>query len=122
MKIFFIFFLSIINISFLIIPLWDLEKSSINLLENGSSVDVCICDETKYGINIVLEKNILKQETEIKDQNYINLKNDTINKDKIIVNWEQIGTFYNIDKEGLYICPYGKNFLNKNLMEKISLK
>ena len=113
MKIFFIFFLSIINISFLIIPLWDLEKSSINLLENGSSIDICIYNETKYGTNIVLEKNIWKQETEIKDQNYINLKNDTINKDKIIVDWEQIGTFYNIEKEGLYICPYGKNFLNK---------
>ena len=83
MKIFFIFFLSVINISFLIIPLWDLEKSSINLLENGSSIDICIYNETKYGTNIVLEKNILKQETEIKDQNYINLKNDTINKDKI---------------------------------------
>ena len=112
MKTFLFVFFSLINISFFLIPLWDLEKSSKNLLFEKSSINITIFNETKNSVNIVLIKNFIKEDMNITDQNYIYI---IINNEKkeLYTNWENIERFYISNNEELFICPEGKNFINK---------
>lgn len=71
MKIFYIELFSIINISFLIIPLWNLEKSSIDILSEKSSANLTIYNKKKNASQVILIKNIFRNENNITEQNYI---------------------------------------------------
>ena len=118
MKIFYIELFSIINISFLIIPLWNLKKSSIDLLSEESSANFTIYNMKKNASQVILIKNIFRNENNITEQNYIkivDIDNNTINEQ--VTDWEDIERFYNIslinNEKELIICPKGKNFINR---------
>ena len=112
MKTFLFVFFSLINISFFLIPLWDLEKSSKNLLFEKSSINITIFNETKNSVNIVLIKNFIKEDMNITDQNYIYVIMNN-EKKELYTNWENIERFYISNNKELFICPEGKNFINK---------
>ena len=106
MKIDLLVFLSFINITFSIIPLWNIKESSCDLCLKKSST-VTVFDETKNKTNVVLTKAFIKEENEILQKNYIN-----INGQSIETEWEDIQSFFFTKDSEIYICPKGKNFLN----------
>ena len=92
-----------------VIPLWNFEASTIDLLSGGSTYTYIIytgkvCSENN---NLELKKTISKaQNGIISEQNYL-----TINSRQMQTNWEDIKS-YCLNSE-IYICPKGKNHLNK---------
>ena len=92
-----------------VIPLWNFEASTINLLPNGlNSYSYIIYKEIACGKNIELNKQISKAENgTITEKNYFSI--DGI---QIETNWEDIESRYCLN-DIIYICPKGKNHLNK---------
>ena len=94
---------------FSVIPLWNFEASTIDLLSSSSTYTYIIytgkvCSENN---NLELKKTISKNDGIISEQNYL-----TINENQMETNWEDIESIYCINGI-IYICPKGKNHLNK---------
>ena len=93
-----------------VIPLWNFEASTINLLSNSSTYTYIIytgkvCSENN---NLELKKTISKEQNGIiTEQNYL-----TINGIQMGTDWEDIESMFCINSI-IYICPKGKNHLNK---------
>ena len=91
-----------------VIPLWDFEASTINLLSIVSSHTYIIYEETVcYSYLIKLKKIILRSENGISDKNYISINGNN----EFETSWEDID-YANCFNGKIYICPKGKNHMN----------
>ena len=110
-KNFLFFIIHLFDLSFTFIPIWNIEKSSIDLTpQEGSSTIKTIYENTDYRLHAVLTKNITKINSEIKDQNYIRMLDGEKN---IETNWKDIDQSYFIENLGHFVCAKGKNYLNQ---------
>ena len=110
-KNFLFFMIHLFDLSFTFIPIWDIEKSSIDLIpKEGSSTIKTIYENTAYYLHAVLTKNIIKINSKIKDQNYIRMLD---NENNIETNWKDIDQSYYISGVGHFICPKGRNYLHQ---------
>ena len=106
-------FLTLIHIAYCLIPVWNFNNQSINLLSSGSTYNYTIYESTCEGTTVKLIKEINKINNNIIDKNYLTVNN----VDTQEVEFEDIDSFY-VDKIGcaLLICPKGKfhpyNFYN----------
>ena len=104
---FFIIFQLLIPI-FTVIPLWNFESSTINLLKSEMSEYVySIYKNSLDGTTIKLEKNISNYDGTIKEINTL-----YIGSYKKVVEWDDIESSY-IYSKIFYICPKGKFHLYK---------
>ena len=104
-KILYILFFKLISV-FSIVPLWNFENSSFNLLSNSNTHTYVICERENYNMRIKLEKTITKGTT-ISETNRIYIDGE----DRGETDWEDIESFYNINNKK-YICPKGKYFMH----------
>ena len=96
----------LINFSFSLVPIWNINNSS-KVLNVQSSITLHSKDNNP---KILLTKRFSKDEDDnIIDKNYISINGDT----EINVKWEDIESSYEIDKWGTIICPQGRYFLNR---------
>ena len=112
MKEFLLFYFLILNLlktAFLIIPLWNFESSTYDLLSSSSSNSITyeIYSKNDGGINIKIEKTISRNEDTITEKNIIYIGGYNAE-----TSWEDIESVYYIDRI-IYICPKGKNHMNK---------
>lgn len=87
------------------IPIWNFEKSSIDLLSenpNFYKYTIFSSDTDK----IYLTKELNKTTENIDQQNYI-----TLNDKSFTTRWENILDYYNLENK-LYFCPSGNNYLS----------
>ena len=109
------------DLSFTLIPIWDIKYTSIVWTPSeGSSKVITIYEQSAYYLHAILTKNITKTNSQIKDQNYIKMLDSEINNK---TDWTDIDQSYFVNKVGHFVCPTGKNFLNQynkeNLFEMI---
>ena len=110
--IFFILIIKFLKLTFSIVPLWNFNNSTIDLLSESNSYNYTICTKS-YGSNnpmtVTLKKQISKNsDGTITEKNILSI-NGGYNKE---IDWEDIESIYTFDGT-LYICPKGKNHLNK---------
>ena len=120
----YIFILELIKIIYSIVPLWDFEKSTVNLLNNSQNSDTyTVCDKTINSLQFKLIR-IIKKEGNTINQNR-NLYLDNGKYTIYNVPWEDVGNIYkvkdNYNNYKYYICPKGKFHLHvydgQNLVE-----
>ena len=87
-------------------PLWELEKTSINLLSNSNSYEGIIYENSMYNITLKLVKQISKEGENITQKDILYIDNELVSE----VLWEEIDSFYNI-KGIKYVCPRGPNYM-----------
>ena len=111
LALFFIFF----QLSSSEIKICELNSISVDILGAKESYEYTIYNQTKNNITITLNKLIIKEETELKSENYIYVtKNST--KNSFIVPFENIDGFYlDILGSEILICPKG-NYHPYNLI------
>ena len=98
-----ILIVELINLSISIVPIWNFEKSSIDLFAESNEHSYDICNRFMYFLTVRLEKKFTKNEdSTIKQENIIYINNTKIGE----VIWEDIESFYTINSEP-YICPRG---------------
>ena len=110
MKAFIVLFIlvELINLSFTLVPLWNLEKSSIDLLDSDNSKEYIVYSNTVSNFHVELKKEIKKDDSGISDQNYISVFQNGFEP----TDWEDIESIYHLDI-GSFVCPKGKNFINQ---------
>ena len=108
----FIFFLIFINLLYCLIPLWNFNNSSIELIISEPPKKIWIFENNISGFHhIKLYKEIWKPMENIFDQNYIDIQVSGQNYTRNI-GWEDIESTYYLTDKRLFICTTGKNFLN----------
>ena len=100
-----IFLFSLINFTYPLVPLWNLEKSSINLLKEGN--EKIISNINMYNTKGLLTKKIIKDGNEIKEENYIKINDEPEVKE----NFDGLDSVYYINNVGHFVCPTGTNYL-----------
>ena len=106
-----IFYITIFDLHYLIfaiVPLWNFEKTAINLKLPYSG----IFTKTVYEKQLILNKTIIQSKDVISQNNIItiiNKENQLIITDK---DWDIIDSFYEY-WNNYYICPKGKYNMNK---------
>jgi len=102
----FIILLFLLKLSYSSPPLWEFEKSSINLLSNLNLYEGIIYEDNMYNMTLKLVKQISKEGENITQKNILYIDNELVSE----VDWEEIDSFYNIN--GIkYICPRGPNYM-----------
>ena len=100
-----IIFINLFFISFSILPNWNLQSSSKNLLESSNTHEYTITNRHMYDLDALLKKNISKLENGTiihKNKLWIN------NIDKGVVSFENIESFYKKDDDNRQLlCPMG---------------
>ena len=110
--IFLYIFIELINLSFNIIPLWNLKESSIDLLLKSDSNTFKIYENIQNNnLHALLIKNINKNDKGFESQNNISMI-DSENASQQIL-WEDIYYSSFINGIGHFICPKGNDFLNQ---------
>ena len=95
---------------FLIIPLWNFQNSTIDLLSSNNTFTKKIYDKTLEGKEFKITKTIMKMENGSRiETNTLNINNDEYEKDTI---WEDIESVNSLNND-IYVCPRGKNYMNK---------
>ena len=115
MKFILFFYLNCLFPVFSVIPLWNFESSTNDLLSGSSSISYviykkcCICDSK----TVELKKIITKNDNSINIQNTLNIYNsdNSLSSSKDVV-WEDIESIYCIANFN-YICPKGSFHMNK---------
>jgi len=100
---FWISFLSLLNYSIQIVPIWDITTSAINLLSSVSEYDYIIVDRDLYSQKAKLRKILKKTESGITHENYLSINGASEFK----VDFENIESFYFLNQK-FVICPKGK--------------
>ena len=101
-----LFLLLIFNI-LNIIPLWDFNASTIDLLSRNFTHTYEICSKKIFTLNIKLVKTITKTENSIIEKNSIYINGSFISD----TNWEDLESIYYLNST-IYICPKGRNHMN----------
>ena len=91
-----------------IVPLWNFDDSTIDLLSESNSYNYQVYSNTVDGINMNLVKTITRNGNEITETNKIYIGNSFSQN----VNWDDIDSSYHISGS-VYICPKGKFHMNK---------
>ena len=112
-------FLELINLSFNLIPLWNLKKSSIDLLLTSESNTFKIYEKSQDKLHALLTKKIIKNNQGFTSQNYILMKDGETNQPTL---WEDIHYSYYYSGIGYFICPKGNYLLNQYSNEDFSPK
>ena len=110
--IFFYIFLVSNILSSPLIPIWNLEKSSINLLpsnQDSNSIELYKNSIGDMSVNLYKELKRDTSNNKINEQNYIQV----INENPVETNWEDIESFYHIKNKGHFVCPKGSEYLNQ---------
>ena len=108
--IFYLFIIYIIKYGNLIVPLWNFDSSTINLLSTSQTYEYTIYSFSQDSFSVNLKKSITKNtDGSISEKNTL-----IINSDSKETSWEDIHSSYGFSN-ALYICPKGKNHLNKYL-------
>lgn len=95
----------LINFSFTFVPVWDLEKSSFKLGNEGS---ITLYTKSSPFPTINLYKQFSISNSKFTETNYISIDN----KNAIETKWEDIESTYHLN-EKYYICPKGNFFINQ---------
>lgn len=99
----------LINVSFLLIPIWKIKDSSVEI-STGETLDVYEGENNQKTVK--LTKTIEKKENYFDDYNTIIMNN----KNEKNTTWEDIESFYHFTNEDqyyqYYICPKGRNYIN----------
>ena len=103
MLIFLFFFFELIKLSFSLIPIWNLENSSV-ILDNSEEITIFKKDND---CSVWLTKKIETENSEIKDKNYI----VALGEEKFGTLWEDIEKSFHINYIGDFVCPKGSAFL-----------
>lgn len=101
--IYWLIIIELINLSISLVPIWNIEKSSI-VLTKEDEITIFSKEENP---KITLKKKFLNKSDGVKDQNYIKVNDN----EEIETNWEDIGRIDNITKWGTIVCPQGKYFM-----------
>jgi len=106
-----IFYITIFDLQYLIfsiVPLWNFEKTAINLTLPYSDTFT----KKLYDKQLTLNKTIIRSKDSISLKNIITIIN---NQNQLIItnkDWDNIESFYEYDNN-YYICPKGKYNMNK---------
>jgi hypothetical protein len=100
---FLISFLSLLNYSIQIVPIWDITTSAINLLSSVSEKTYTIVDRDLYNVKAKLTKTIKKTDEGITHENYLSINNGEAFK----VDFENIESYYFLNNKHV-VCPKGK--------------
>ena len=96
-------FINLIFLSFAILPNWNLESSSKNLLESNTH-EYNITHRQMYNLDALLKKTITRSnDGTISHQNKLYIDN----VDKGVVSFENIESFYKKDDGRQLLCPMG---------------
>ena len=98
-------FLNLLASSILVIPNWNIEKTSINLLGSSNTKSYDITYRDMYSLKLKLEKTIKKLDNRTIihfNSLYSNATNEVKN-----VSFENIESFYLLDNNQI-LCPIGK--------------
>ena len=112
---YFILIIKIFKIIITIVPVWNFNNSVIDLFSEQNSYEYTIAQRSYGGdnpTNIILKKQISKNNGVVKETNILKIENVYEGE----TDWEDIEsiyTFKNGDNNIVYICPKGKNHLNK---------
>ena len=98
----------IIQFSNSITSIWNFFNSTEDLLSSSNSYSYILFNSEWNGDKLILTKTITKTSSIIYEKNYLKINNE-IEKE---TNWENIESFYSFVGI-IYICPSGKNYLNK---------
>ena len=111
-------FINLIFLSFGILPNWNLESSSKNLLESSNTHEYTITDRNMYNLHALLKKTITKSDNgTITHQNRLYI--DSI--DKGVVSFENIESFYKKNDGRQLLCPMGSyDPINLDGMQEIT--
>ena len=90
-----------------VIPLWNFEASTKDLLSSGSHTYTIFTGSACGDNNIILTKTITKSGSSISESNTIK-----INGNSYSTSWENTESVYCINSNYIYICPTGKNHMN----------
>ena len=108
MKLFKLLILLFIKLSTSLTPNWDFSKSIEDLLLNVNKYSYKLYENT-WNKTITLTKNITKTGNTRNEKNYLYIEGNEFEKE-----WEGIESFYYFnDISKYYICPTGKNYINK---------
>ena len=108
-------FLELFEISFLLIPIWDLKNSSIILVSpTQKEINITIYDQYYYNCNAKLTKSI----TIYGETNRIRVAGEN----EVNTEWDDIESQYYFDYSGHFVCPKGKYFLNQYDNNKFKIK
>lgn len=107
-------------LTFSVIPIWNLESSSIDLTPQDNSNNIVTIYQKIRGnnLNAHLTKNISKG-SQIEDKNYMLMISGETNNQ---VDWDGIESAYFISDTGHFVCPYGKHFIyhyNNKILNEI---
>ena len=90
-----------------IVPNWNLNKSSVNLLSSEDSIKYIEFEQTKDNLNVTLYKNIIKEDGSIKYKTNIRIIYERVIVYNGEINFDQIDSIYHFGNENI-ICPRGK--------------
>ena len=108
MKLFKLLILIFIKLSTSLTPNWDFSKSTEDLLLNVNKYSYKLYENT-WNKTITFTKNITKTGNTISENNYLYIDGNEFEKE-----WEGIESFYYFNDTSIYyICPTGKNYINK---------
>ena len=107
MKLFKLLILLFIKLSISLTPNWDFSKSTEDLLLDVNKYSYTLYENT-WNKTITLTKNITKTGNTISEKNYLYIEGNEFEKE-----WEGIESFYYFGGDPIYICPTGKNYINK---------
>ena len=114
-------FLSIINISIQVVPLWNFQSSAFDLLSGNNNLTYTKYSSDLYGVNVQLNRTIYKENEEIKIKNKLYLEGEYYGE----TTFDDIESHYKIENGHYIICPKGKHHINiyykgnRNPQEKI---
>ena len=100
-------FCYLIYLTFSLVPIWDIRKSSI-ILDDSSSITLHT-KESGPKIKLVKRFSKIDDGDDIIDKNFIKINDGN----ELEVEWEDIESSYDINDWGIIICPQGSFFLNK---------
>ena len=108
MKLIKLLILIFIKLSTSLTPNWDFSKSTEDLLLDVNKYSYTLYENT-WNKTITLTKNITKTGNTISEKNYLYIEGNAFEKE-----WEGIESFYYFNDTSIYyICPTGKNYINK---------
>ena len=102
-----IFYFELLISTFSIIPLWNFESSTIDLLSESNIYNYTLLT-TYANCLFTFKKSIIKEGNSITERNYIVIDNNI----EIPTEWEDIDTVFSID-DFIIICPKGSYHMNK---------
>lgn len=102
---FLVILLELLSFTFSFIPIWNIEKS-FNKLTQNTPITIY---ENSNEPSVKLYKIIETEGSGVTDKNYINFENLS----EQTTTWEDIETVFYDGEKNYYICPKGRNYLNK---------